>query len=151
MHYLTDTFNYTLINFCPANITSKEISLLTVARLSTSEKFYWQLNDQGIKQRLQGLTGFEGLQEVAATHSIAIVVQGEIPAITGHDLVNQDFVSYAEDDEIILLVPSPDSQLITAATGFRYFLISFSRGKFGGISINGEPVDAISVLGLQTD
>lgn len=125
MNYLIDVLDYTLIQFCPADVFSKEISLRRFRRLQQEEKYFWLVKDPSLRSEWPGV---------------------------GYELTNSDLAVFGREDKMILIVRSPDSHLFTAESGFRYFLITFPERKFEPkIIINGVEHDAISILNLKTE
>lgn len=109
MNYIVDSLDFTLLQFGPADISCKEISYRQVVSETMREQFWWLLKpSSSLKRNL-----------VSANYMMAFE---RVP-----DCPNPDIVGYQSDDKILIIVETPDSHLLVARSGFRYFLVTFRK------------------------
>lgn len=132
MNYITEGFDFSLLQFGPSNVIAKEVSIRRVlnALVTASEKFRWALAPEStIKEDLEK--------------------QGLLEFFTGNDgtertveIENFDLLGFNPEDQIIAVVRCPDSHLTVAQTGFRFFLITFEKRKMNvKLIVDGKKVD----------
>ncbi len=132
MNYITEGFDFSLLQFGPLNMTVREVSIRGILEAfgKAAEEFRWALAPESI------------LKDDLKKQDLLKFFTGEDCADQTMDVENFDLLGFNAEDQIIAVVRCSDSHLTVAQNGFRFFLITFEKREITAkLFIDGKQVD----------
>lgn len=110
MNYIVDQLDLTLLQFGPLDVHGTEISLRQVnATISGEQSFLWLLKEESeLKNKLKQRSLMDFFANVS-------------------DAKDPELIGFNPEDQVLVIVHTPDNHLTVAQTEFRFFLFTFKK------------------------